>query len=220
MKFFAINGSPRKNCNTAQLLDSSLEGVKSVFPDADVKRVDLYDFPFNGCKSCFACKRINGAHYGKCVQKDDFKPILEEIVQADGIILGSPIYFSDVTGNMRCFLERFMFPFLAYSKTEKVDHKKMPIAYIYTMNATDEVSHQIGYHDIHDHFEMGLSMVFTKPEHLYVYNTYQFKDYSRYVSDAFDEAEKRHVRETQFPKDLESAFELGKRVAIRAEQPD
>ena len=220
MKFFAINGSPRKNCNTAQLLDNALEGVKSVFPHAATERIDLYDIPFNGCKSCFACKIKNGRHYGKCVQNDDFKPILEKIVQADGIILGSPIYFSDVTGNMRCFLERFMFPFLAYSKTEVVEHKKMPLAFIYTMNATEETSYQIGYHDIHDHFEMGLSMVFTKPEHLYVYNTYQFRDYSKYVSDAFDETEKRNVRQTQFPKDLENAFELGKRVAIRAEQLD
>ena len=220
MKFFAINGSPRKNCNTAQLLDKSLEGVKSVFPDAEVERVDLYDFPFHGCVSCFACKKVNGAHYGKCAQKDDLKPVLEEVAQADGIILGSPIFFSDVTGNLRSFLERFMFPFLAYSKIEMVEHKRMPIAYIYTMNATEELSYKIGYHDLHDHFEMGLSMVFTKPEHLYVYNTYQFKDYSEYVSDAFDEAEKRHVRKTQFPKDLDSAFELGRRIAIQAEQLD
>lgn len=220
MKFFAVNGSPRKNCNTAQLLDKSLEGVMDVFPDAEVKRVDLYDFPFHGCKSCFACKRINGAHYGKCVQKDDLKPILEELVHADGIILGSPIYLSDVTGNMRCFLERFIFPFVAYSKTEVVEHKRMPLAYIYTMNAPEEVSYQIGYHDLHDHFEMGLSGVFTKVEHLYVYDTYQFKNYSRYVSDMFDESKKRHVRQTQFPKDLENAFELGKGVAIRAKQLD
>ena len=218
MKFFAINGSPRPNCNTAQLLDNALEGVKSVYPDAEVERVNLYDFPFHGCKSCFACKIKNWKHYGRCVQNDDLKPILDEIVQADGVILGSPIYFSDVTGNMRCFLERFMFPFVAYSKTETVEHKKMPIAYIYTMNASEEISHQIGYHDLHDHFEMGLSMVFTKPEHLYVYETYQFKNYSKYVSDAFDENERRHIRDTQFPKDLESAFEIGKNIAIQAKQ--
>ena len=72
----------------------------------------------------------------------------------------------------------------------------------------------------HDHFEMALSMVFTKPEHLYVYETYQFKDYDKYVSDAFDEKEKSEVRKTQFPKDLESAFELGRSAAIRAEQHD
>ena len=220
MKFFAINGSPRSNCNTAQLLDKALEGVESIYSDAEVERINLYDFPFHGCRSCFACKKKNGKHYGRCVQKDDLKPILDKIVEADGVILGSPIYFSDVTGNMRCFLERFMFPFIAYSKTETVEHKKMPIAYIYTMNASEELSHQIGYHDLHDHFEMGLSMVFTKPEHLYVYETYQFKDYSKYVSDAFDESERRQIRKTQFPKDLESAFEIGKKIAIQAKQHD
>ena len=220
MKFFAINGSPRPKCNTAQLLDKALEGVKSVYPDAETERVNLYDFPFHGCRSCFACKIKNGRHYGRCVQNDDFKPILDEIVKVDGVILGSPIYFSDVTGNMRCFLERFMFPFIAYSRTETVEHKKMPIAFIYTMNASDELSHQIGYHSIHNHFEMALSMVFTRPEHLYVHETYQFKDYSKYVSDSFDEAERRQIRENRFPKDLESAFELGKKIAIRAKQHD
>ena len=197
-----------------------MEGIKSVFPDASTERIDLYDFPFHGCRSCFACKRVNGKHYGRCVQKDDLKPILDEIVQADGIVLGSPIYFSDVTGNMRCFLERFMFPFVAYSKTESVEHKKMPLAYIYTMNASEELSHQIGYHNLHDHFEMGMSMVFTKPEHLYVYETYQFNDYSKYVSDAFDEKERKNIRKTRFPKDLENAFELGRNVAIQAKQHD
>ena len=219
MKFFAINASPRKNCNTAQLLDKSLEGVKSVFPQASTERIDLYDFPFHGCRSCFACKRINGKHYGRCVQNDDLKPILDRVVQADGIILGSPIYFNDVTGNMRCFLERLMFPFVAYSRTETVEHKKMPLAYIYTMNASEEISHQIGYHDFHNQFEMALSMVFSKPESLYVYETYQFKDYSKHVSDAFDEKERKHIRKTRFPKDLEKAFEIGKKIAIRAKQP-
>lgn len=220
MKFFAVNGSPRPDCNTAQLLDEALNGVGEVCPDAEVERIDLYDFPFHGCRSCFACKRVNGKHYGRCVQKDDLKPILDEIVEADGVILGSPIYFSDVTGNMRCFLERFMFPFVAYSKTEAVEHKKMPIAYIYTMNASEEISRKIGYHDIHDHFEMGIGMVFTKPEHLYVYETYQFEDYSKYVSDAFDEAERREIRKNQFPKDLNAAFEVGKKIAIQAGQHD
>lgn len=220
MKFFAINGSPRKDCNTAQLLDKSLEGVKSVFPDATTERIDLYNFPFHGCKSCFACKIKNGRHYGRCVQNDDLKPILDEISQADGIILGSPIYFSDVTGNMRCFLERFLFPSLAYSNIETVEHKRMPLAYIYTMNVSEEVSRQVGYHDLHDHFERNLEMVFTKPEHLYVYETYQFKDYSKYVSDAFDEKERKQIRKTRFPKDLESAFEIGQKIATRAEQHD
>ena len=218
MKFFAVNGSPRSNCNTAQLLDKALDGIMELFPDAQAERINLYDFPFHGCKSCFACKIIDGKHYGRCVQNDDLKPILDEITKADGVILGSPIYFSDVTGNMRCFLERFMFPFIAYSKTKTVEHKKMPIAFVYTMNVSEELSYQIGYHGLHNHFEMNMEMIFTKPEHLYVYETYQFRDYSKYVSDAFDEKERRKIRQNRFPKDLESAFELGKNVAIRAKQ--
>ena len=68
MRFFAINGSPRPNCNTAQLLDKALEGVKSVYPDAETERINLYDFPFHGCRSCSACKKKNGKH---CVKKSD-----------------------------------------------------------------------------------------------------------------------------------------------------
>lgn len=216
MKFFAINGSPRKTFNTAQLLDKSLEGIKSILPEAEVKRIDLYDIPFNGCKSCFACKKVNGRHYGRCVYNDDFKPILNEITQADGLILGSPVYFGDLTGNMRCFLERFMFPFLAYSSVETVDHKKMPLAVIYTMNVSEQSSLVMGYHGLFDKYEHTLENLFSKPEHLYVYETYQFSDYDRYVSDIFDEKERRHIHETQFPKDLQSSFKIGQNIAKRA----
>lgn len=218
MKFFAINGSPRKVFNTAQLLDKSLEGIKSVLPEAEVERIDLYDIPFNGCKSCFACKKVNGHHYGRCVYNDDFKPILNKITQSDGLILGSPVYFGDLTGNMRCFLERFMFPFLAYSTTETVDHKRMPLAFIYTMNVSDEASFDLGYHDLFDKYESVLERLFTKPEHLYVHETYQFSDYDRYVSDIFDEKERRIIHETRFPIDLESAFKIGQNIAKRAKK--
>ena len=78
MKFYAINGSKREEGNTAQLLNRSLEAIKSVLQDAECEYINLYDIPFNGCKSCFACKRVNGRHYGKCVYKDDFKPILNK----------------------------------------------------------------------------------------------------------------------------------------------
>ena len=123
-------------------------------------------------------------------------------------------------GRMIPYHEESIIPIFSLKDGEWVYDKKMPIAFIYTMNASEELSHQIDYHKIHDHFEMGLSMVFTKPEHLYVYETYQFKDYNKYVSDAFDEKERMEIRKTQFPKDLESAFELGRSVAIQAKQHD
>ena len=56
-EIFAINGSHRKDGNTAQLLEKALEGIQSVCSDAEIESVNLYDIPFNGCKSCFACKK-------------------------------------------------------------------------------------------------------------------------------------------------------------------
>lgn len=220
MKFFAINGSPRPKCNTAQLLDNALEGVKSVFPDAETERIDLYRIQFNGCKSCFACKRIDGRHYGRCAYNDDLKPILDEIAMADGVILGSPIYFSDVTGVMRCFIERFAFPFYVYDDGENIAPKKMLTAFIYTMNVDEEVSKAMGYDDLFDKTEIAIEGVFSKPIRYCAFDTYQFRNYSKYKMEIFNEDDKRMVRQTQFPKDLENAFEIGRKIAIRAEQHD
>ena len=113
-------------------------------------------------------------------------------------------------------MERFMFPFLAYSTTESVEHKRMPLACIYTMNVSDEASFDLGYHDLFDKYETVLEKLFTKPEHLYVHETYQFSNYDRYVSDVFDEKERRRIHETRFPLDLESAFKIGQNIAKKA----
>ena len=216
MKFFAVNGSPRPKCNTAKLLDKSLEGVKSVIPDAETQRIDLYKITFKGCKSCFACKKLNGRYYGKCAIKDDLKPILEEISMADGIIFGSPIYFSDVTGVMRCFLERFAFPYLVYDDKENIAPKRMPTAFFYTMNVTEEVSHQVGYDDMFDKTEIPVESMLSKPIRYCAYDTYQFRDYSKYKMETFKEEDKRITLENQFPKDLENVFNIGKRIATEA----
>lgn len=214
MKFFAINGSNRNEGNTALLLKSALDGVKDVIPDAEVEFINLYDIPFNGCKSCFACKKIDGKHYGKCVYKDDFKPILEEIVEADGLIFGSPIYFCEVTGNMRCLLERLFFPFWVYDhETDSLAPKRMPIGFIYTMNLTEEGANGMGFDYFISKNDFIFETLFRKPYNLCSYDTYQFSDYSKYKSDEFDEKHKREVRETQFPKDLEAAFEMGSKIA-------
>lgn len=216
MKFYAICGSARKDGNTAKLLKNALEGIKEVIPDADVEFLNLYSVPFNGCKSCFACKKINGRHYGKCVYKDDFKPILEEIVKADGIILGSPIYFNSLTGVMRCFLERFQFPFFVYDKEgTSLAPKRMPLAFIYTMNVDENISKEAGYEWIFEKTEGSLEQIFTKPYHLCAYDTYQF-DYSKYKMEIFSEKHKAEVRKTQFPKDLEEAYDIGKKIAMDA----
>ena len=100
--------------NTAQMLQKFAEGVKTANEGNEVKTYRLYDLDYKGCMSCMACKvKGKASNIGKF--KDPLTPILEEIAQADGLVLGSPIYFGDVTGQMRTFLERLCFPWLSYS---------------------------------------------------------------------------------------------------------
>ncbi|MDR3670750.1 MAG: flavodoxin family protein [Holophaga sp.] len=112
MRVIGINGSPRKKWNTATLLGKALEGAASV--GAETELIHIYDLDYKGCRSCFACKLKTGSSHGSCSMKDDLTPVLEKVKQADAVVLGSPIYFGMVTGEMRSFLERLMFPYLVY----------------------------------------------------------------------------------------------------------
>lgn len=212
MKIYAINGSPRKNKNTAVLLYKALDGVKESLKTQEVETeiINLYELNYTGCKSCFACKKIGAKSYGKCIVKDDIHEVLEKLSHADRIIFGSPIYFDTITGQLQSFLERLCFPYFVYDKNySSIAPKKMPIGFIYTMNVSKEVMNSIGYASSFGKIENFLEKIFTKPLVMYSNNTYQFDDYSKYKSDAFSEEEKAKHRETQFPIDCQNAFELG-----------
>lgn len=212
MKVYAINGSPRKNKNTATLLQKALDGVNETAKDKEIETeiINLYDLNYTGCISCFACKRLDGKSYGKCAVKDDIYEILEKLSQADGIIFGSPIYFGTITGQLKSFLERLIFQYLVYDENySTIAPKRMPTAFIYTMNAPEEAMDQLGYLKTLNRIESDIEHIFTKPSVMYSNNTYQFDDYSKYKSDAFSEEKKAEHRNTQFPIDCQKAFELG-----------
>ncbi len=136
MKAIAINGSPRKTWNTATLLESALRGCAA--GGAETELVHLYSHAYQGCTSCFRCKKIGGRSYGRCGMKDDLTPILERALEADVVLLGSPIYFHTETGEMRSFLERFIFPNLSYTPGHaSIFPRKLPIGLVYTMNVTE-----------------------------------------------------------------------------------
>lgn len=212
MYVLAINGSPRKNWNTATLLKKALEGAAS--QGATTELVHLYDLTFTGCVSCFACKLKGGSSYGKCARKDDLAPVLAKIERADAVILGSPIYFGNVTGEMRSCLERLAFQYLVYDgKYSSLATRKKPAGFIYTMNVSDELSHKSGYDLLFQANENILTRTFGTAETLCATDTYQFSDYSRYVATAFDAEAKRKRREEVFPHDCEKAYAMGARFA-------
>lgn len=215
MKIAVVNGSPRKDKNTAGLLKRAAEGVESLGIETEL--VNLYDLDYKGCVSCFACKLKNGKSYGKCAYADGLTPLLMAVQEADGLILGSPIYLKSVTGQMRSFMERLIFPYHTYTEEIKsLFGRELPTAFIYTMNVTYEQMNEIGYMQVMKFNEEYFSRIFGSFEALFVNDTYQFDDYSKYVVTTFDEGKKARVREEQFPADCRKAFELGARIANQA----
>lgn len=164
--------------------------------------------------SCFACKLKNGKSCGKCAYKDDLSLLLEKIETVDAIILGSPIYLMSVTGYMRAFMERLIFPYLTYTENYKsLFEKKIPAAMIYTMNITDEQMQTFGLRQDLELQERYIEKMFGSVEQLIVNDTYQFDDYSKYDITVFDEDKKAKIKEEQFPLACKKAFDLGVRFA-------
>ncbi len=212
MHILAINGSPRKNRNTATLLNKALEGAAS--QGATTELIHLYDLTYKGCISCFACKLTGGKSYGKCAYQDDLSPVLEKISNADAVILGSPIYLSNLTGEIRSLMERMLFPYLVYDENySSLVTKKKPIGFIYTMNIKESMLEERGYDRLFLTNEDYFKRIFGASESLLSTDTYQFTDYSKYITSAFSEPEKaKHLQEI-FPKDCEKAFMMGSRFA-------
>lgn len=100
MKVFGINGSARKDGNTALIIgkvfdELNMEGIAT-------ELIQLADYDIHPCRGCFACKgRFNCA-----MVNDGFAEIFSRIVEADGLVLGSPVYSADVSAKMKAFLER------------------------------------------------------------------------------------------------------------------
>jgi multimeric flavodoxin WrbA len=213
MKIIAFNGSPRKKWNTAILLKEALKGAAS--QGAQTELVHLYDLNFRGCKSCFACKIRGAESYGRCALQDDLTSILKKVEEVDALVLGSPIYFGTVSGEMKSFMERLLFPYFTYTNPpQSLLPRRIPTGFIYTMNVTEE--QMAGEYSFSQHLawnERVLKLIFGATESLLSFDTYQFEDYSKVVADRFDPEKKAKRRKEVFPKDCEKAFDMGSRFA-------
>lgn len=207
-KIIIIDGGPRATFNTASMLKKFAEGAGSVSNEIEVKTVRLYALDYKGCMSCMACKN-KGKASQVCKFKDALTPVLEEIAQADGLVLGSPIYFGDVTGQMRTFLERLAFPWLSYNDYSMTAPKKMPVILLETMNGLPNRNNSQGFGSM----EYCIANALGQPEKLYAYNTYQVKNYANFELGGFSEEVKRKYREEHWEEDLQKAFDAGRRMA-------
>ncbi len=103
MKVVAVNGSPRKNGNTA----TALSAMKEIFAaqNIDFEILEIGGKEIRGCTACGTCFKT-----GQCVLNDDtFDSYVETLKNADGIVLAAPIYYANIAGTMKSFLDRVFY---------------------------------------------------------------------------------------------------------------
>ena len=102
MKVVAFNGSPRAKGNTYILLDTVLKTLEKEGIETELAHVGTRDI--HGCIACGKCRELKN---GRCIFNDDIvNQSIEKIEQADGIILGAPVYFGDMCSQMKAFIDR------------------------------------------------------------------------------------------------------------------
>ena len=201
-KIIAINCSPRSGWNTDILVREAAAGAAESGAETEV--IDLYKLEkFTGCVSCFGCK-MEG-HPGRCVCCDGLYNVLEKIRQADGLILGSPVYLGDVSAGFRALYERLIFQYITY-KTEirSYSERRIPVLLILTSNIQAEYDAELL-----KRYKGTLEAFVGPTQTMASGNTLQVMDYDRYNWSMFNAEEKKARRETVFPEERRSAFRLG-----------
>ena len=101
MKIVAFNGSPRRNGNTSILIGEMFKILQK--EGIETELIQLGNKPVHGCTACGKCKEIQN---GKChIKNDHLNYCIEKMVEADGIIIGSPVYFADVTPEVKALID-------------------------------------------------------------------------------------------------------------------
>ena len=99
MKVIGFNGSPREKGNTEFLVETALEQLRKQGFETELIR--LGDKKIEQCSGCYACVESK-----ECSITDDFAGIFQKMIEADGIILGSPVYHASITPNLKGLLDR------------------------------------------------------------------------------------------------------------------
>jgi multimeric flavodoxin WrbA len=98
-RIVAVYGSPRRKGNTSTLLDRAVEGAMEA--GAQVEKVVLRDVKMSPCLEIYGCKET-----GRCVIKDDFQKVCDQLLAADGLMLASPIFFYGVSAQTKILMDR------------------------------------------------------------------------------------------------------------------
>ena len=102
MKILVLNGSPRPNGDTARMCYVFIKEAKAKGHDAEIINVCQKNI-----KGCMACEYCHGAGNGSCIQKDDMEEIYAQLKDCEMLVLASPIYYHNISGQLKCVIDRF-----------------------------------------------------------------------------------------------------------------
>ena len=100
MNIVCLLGSPRQAGNSATIAKRVMESAASL--GATTRTFSLNQLTYRGCQGCYACKK----DLDHCVLNDDLTEVLEAISAANAVVLASPVYYGDITGQLKCFIDR------------------------------------------------------------------------------------------------------------------
>ena len=206
-KIVAVNAGPRTGWNTDTLVSEAARGAEDT--GAEIIRFDLFRLGgYTGCISCFGCKKEK--FKGHCVCRDGLTPVLDAIREADGLIIGSPNYLSEMTASFRALYERLIFQNLTYNlETPCVNQNEIPVLLIMTSNAPESA-----YQGMLQGYKQTLSR-FVGPAEVFVSgDTLQLKDYSKtdWPWTMFDPAAKQARHNTVFPQECRKIYEISREI--------
>jgi len=184
LKVVGILGSPREDGNTTILAREVLKAAKEA--GAETVEYVLNELDFRGCRGCDRCK----TEREDCAQTDELTPVLKAMDEADAVVLGSPIYFSEVSGQFKLFFDR-TYSFLKPDFTGRLRRGRKAV-FILAQGDSDRKAHA----DVYARYEHWLKVYGFDETHLIL------------VSGVHDPGEI-----TKRPAALEEARALGRELA-------
>ena len=126
MKVFSVLGAPREKGNTETLWNKFMDGLAAKPKGADITKLIIRDKNIQGCTGCQSCFAT-----GSCVIKDDMEVCYKELAAANVLLLATPVFNMNMTGQLKCFIDRLT-PFY---KDRRLSGKKV---YLLTTYGDDE----------------------------------------------------------------------------------
>ena len=100
MKIVSLLGSPRCGGNSSTIANHLLETAAGL--GAETRSFELNRLNYRGCQGCYACKKT----LDHCILQDDLTEVLAAVREADVVVLASPVYYGDISGQLKCFIDR------------------------------------------------------------------------------------------------------------------